>query len=188
MDYLAEAVTDPTSALLVSGERSLAAEFPPESQARLVLSAIGSGERAFSTTARATGDMPQASLARALRVLVGKRILESATPLSIRPSRETRYTVADPHLRFWLAFLGPHLPEIERGRGDRTAERIRTSRTSWRGRAIEPVDAHDLANLIVHRGKVPGADETTPLLAVAPSGLTTEGVQFLGPDDLIATW
>ncbi|MEU4676223.1 hypothetical protein [Micromonospora sp. NPDC023737] len=30
-DYLADAVTDPTSALVVSGERALAAEFPPQS-------------------------------------------------------------------------------------------------------------------------------------------------------------
>src|SRR5690606_19800396 len=42
MDYLAEAVADPMSALLVSGERALAAEFPADSQARVVLGAIGS--------------------------------------------------------------------------------------------------------------------------------------------------
>jgi uncharacterized protein len=139
MDYLADAVTDPTSALLVSGERALAAEFPADSQARLVLGAIGSGERTFRAIARAAGDMPQASLTRALRLLTDKRVVESVTPLSVRPSRETRHLIADPYLRFWLAFLGPHLPEIERGRGDLTVGRIRGSWTSWRGRAIEPV-------------------------------------------------
>ena len=40
-DYLESALTDPTTALIVSGERSLAAEFPADAQARLVLSAIG---------------------------------------------------------------------------------------------------------------------------------------------------
>jgi uncharacterized protein len=139
LDYLADAVSDPTSALLVSGERALAAEFPAASQARLVLGAIGAGERSFSLIARAAGGMPQASLSRALELLVGKRVVEATTPLSTRPSRETRYTVADPHLRFWLAFLGPYLPEIERGRGDLTLARIRTSWTAWRGKAIEPV-------------------------------------------------
>src|SRR5262249_26804233 len=69
LDYLADAVLDPTSALLVSGERALAAEFPAESQARLVLGAIGSGERTFSMIAHAAGGMPQASLARALNLL-----------------------------------------------------------------------------------------------------------------------
>ncbi|MEU5786841.1 DUF234 domain-containing protein [Micromonospora purpureochromogenes] len=146
-DYLADAVTDPTSALLVSAERALAAEFPTQSQAGLVLRAIGSGERTFSLIARAAGDLPQASLNRALRLLTDKRIVDVAVPLSTRPSRETRYTVADPYLRFWLSFLGPHLPEIERGRGDLTLERIRTSWTSWRGRAIEPVVRESLRRL-----------------------------------------
>jgi AAA+ ATPase superfamily predicted ATPase len=242
--YLAEAVTDPTSALLVTGERSLAAEFPPESQARQVLNAIGAGERSFSLIARAAGGMAPASLSRALDILVAKRVVEAATPLSTRPSRETRYAVADPHLRFWLAFLGPHLPEIERGRGDLTLERIRRSWTSWRGRAIEPVvrealrrlperlppgtgevggywtrtndpeidlvgadrgpvarhltflgsvkwqdnrpfDPHDLARLIQHRTRMPGATDDTPLLAVSRAGAAVDGVTVLGPDDLL---
>lgn len=148
-DYLAEAVPDPTSALLVSGERALAAELPTESQARAVLTAIGSGERTFSLISRAAGGLPQASLTRALQLLVAKRIVEVATPLSTQPSRETRYVVADPHLRFWLAFLGPYLPEIERGRGDLTLARIRSAWTSWRGRAVEPVVRESLRRLPV---------------------------------------
>lgn len=137
--YLREAVRDPTSALIVSGERALTAEFPTESQARRVLGAIGAGERSFSLIGRAAGGLPQGSLTRALEVLTAKRVVAAATPLSTRPSRERRYTVADPHLRFWLPFLGPHLPEIERGRGDLTLQRIERSWTTWRGRAIEPV-------------------------------------------------
>lgn len=139
MDYLADALTDPTSALLVSGERSMAAELPAESHTRRVLTAIGAGERTFSRIARAAGDLPQASLARALQILVRKRVVDAATPLSTRRSRETRYTVADPYLRFWLPFLGPHLSEIERGRGDLTLARVQASWQPWRGRAIEPV-------------------------------------------------
>jgi hypothetical protein len=139
LEYVADAVADPLSALLVSGERALAAEFPPDSHARLVLGAIGSGDRTFTKIQHAAGGMAQATLNRALHLLTAKRIVTASTPLSIRPSRETRYSVADPHLRFWLAFLGPHLPEIERHRGDLIATRVRTSWTSWRGTAIEPV-------------------------------------------------
>ncbi|QDY06734.1 DUF234 domain-containing protein [Micromonospora sp. HM134] len=54
---------------------------------------------------------------------------------------------ADPYLRFWLTFLGPYLPKIERGRGDLTLARLRTSWTSWRGRAIEPVVRESLRRL-----------------------------------------
>jgi AAA+ ATPase superfamily predicted ATPase len=245
--YLAEAVDDPTSALLVSAERALAAEFPVEAQARNVLAAIGSGERSFSLIGRAAGGLPQASLTRALNLLTSKRLVEAAVPVSARPSRETRYVVADPYLRFWLTFLGPHMAEIERGRGDLVLRRVRSSWTSWRGRAIEPVireslrrlpdalpegtaviggywtrtndpeidivgadrepvakritcvgsvkwlesrpfDAHDLARLILHRSRLPGADESTPLVAVSRSGTTADEVVQIGPDDLITAW
>jgi AAA+ ATPase superfamily predicted ATPase len=246
--YLARAVRHPTSALLVSGERALAAEFPVESQARAVLSAIGSGERTFSLIARAAGGLQPASLTRALQLLTAKRIVEATTPLSTRPSRETRYAVADPHLRFWLTFLGPHLPEIERGRGDLVLDRIKAAWTSWRGNAIEPVirealrrlpagylsddtrviggywtrsndpqidvvgadrgpvadritcvgsikwleqrpfDRHDLLDLLHHRSLLPGADAGTPVLAVSRSGATTEGIQLLGPQDLLTAY
>lgn len=144
-DYLGATVADPTSALLVSGERSLAAEFPSEAQARDVLGAIGTGERTFTTIGRAMGGIPQASLNRSLKLLIDKRVVAADEPLSTVASRWRRYRVADPYLRFWLAFLGPHIGEIERGRGDLVLARIRTSWTSWRGRAIEPVIREALA-------------------------------------------
>jgi uncharacterized protein len=247
-DYLARAVTRPTSALLVSGERTLAAEFPVEAQARTVLSAIGHGERTFSLIAREAGGLHPGSLTRALELLTSRRIVAMDVPLSTRPSRDTRYRIADPHLRFWLSFLGPGLSMIERGRGDQVLEKIRTSWPSWRGRAIEPVvresllrldqgvlpagtdaiggywtrtndpeidlvgadrepiakrltvigsikwlenkpfDTRDLSRLIVHRSQLPGADEDTPLLAVARSGCTATGVIALGPEDLLDGW
>lgn len=138
-DYLELALARPTSALLVSGERTLAAEFPTEAQARTVLSAIGHGERTFTLIGRAAGDLNPGSLKRSLELLTSRRMVAADLPLSTRPSRESRYHVADPYLRFWLSFLGPGIPMIERGRGDRVLESIRTSWTSWRGRAIEPV-------------------------------------------------
>lgn len=251
-DYLAAAVSDPTSALLVSGERSLAAEFPANVQARTVLGAVGSGERTFSTIGRTVGDIPQGSLNRSLTQLVAKRVVAVDEPLSTRPgSKDRRYRVADSYLRFWLTFLGPRLDEVERGRGDRVLARIRTSWTSWRGRAVEPVvrealarlappvavgndgvpgvvggywtrtnnpeidlvvadrgpvakriialgsikwlerapfGSRDLGELHAHRTQMPGADADTPLIAVARSGCTVDGVTPLGPDDLLAAY
>jgi uncharacterized protein len=247
-EYLASALRRPTSALLVSGERTLAAEFPTEAQARTVLGAIGHGERTFTLIGRAAGGLNPGSVARSLELLTTRRIVAAELPLSTRPSRETRYRIDDPYLRFWLSFIGPGIPAVERGRGDRVLESIRTSWTAWRGRAIEPVirealwrladdrlpadsnaiggywtrtndpeidiiaadrspiakkitligsikwhenkpfDTRDLARLITHRSQHPGADDTTPLLAVARNGCTASGIPSLTPEDLLAAW
>jgi len=157
-EYLDRALNDPTSALLVSAERALAAEFPTEAQARAVLGAIGSGERTFTTIGRQAGGLPHGSLHRSMNVLTHKRVVEADQPLSTRPGgKDKRYRVADPYLRFWLSFVGPRITEIERGRGDRALARVRTSWTSWRGRAIEPVLREAL-------------DRLAPPIAVAASG------------------
>ncbi|MFT3873098.1 MAG: DUF234 domain-containing protein [Nocardioides sp.] len=214
-----------------------------------MLSAIGSGERTFTNIGRAAGGTPHASLSRSLTTLVSKRVVAVDEPLSTRPaSKEKRYRVPDPYLRFWLSFLGPHLDEIERGRGDRVLARIGKSWTSWRGRAIEPVvreamerlappvligeddvpgvvggywtrtnnpeidvvvgdrapvakrvialgsikwlenapfDQRDLGALQAHRLQLPGAGVDTPLIAIARSGCTVDGVVHLAPEELI---
>ncbi|MFF0398625.1 ATP-binding protein [Streptomyces sp. NPDC005248] len=249
-EYLELALRRPTSALLVSGERSLAAEFPAEAQARTVLGAIGHGERTFTLIGRAAGGLNPSSVSRSLELLTSRRMVAAELPLSAKPSRETRYRIDDPYLRFWLSFIGPGIPTVERGRGDRVLDTIRASWTSWRGRAIEPVirealwrlgsdegrlpagthaiggywtrtndpeidivgadrspiakkitlvgsvkwlekkpfDNRDLARLVTHRSQLPGADDTTPLLAVTRSGCTADGVPTLTPEDLHDAW
>jgi hypothetical protein len=245
-EYLRAAVRDPTSALIVSGERSIAAEFPDEAHARQVLRAIGTGEQTFTRIMKATG-IPKSTLLRALELLADKRVVSAVLPLSTKASQQTRYLIADAHLRFWLAFLGRFMAEIERGRGDLTLARIDRTWTTWRGRAVEPVirDAvsrlagdripmaeavgsywtrsgdfqvdlvgagrepvarqihfvgsvkwrdnrpfsqADLAELLVHRSAVPGATETTPLVAVSRDHAQVDGVHLLTPDDLIDAW
>ncbi|MEV0845643.1 ATP-binding protein [Streptomyces sp. NPDC049954] len=250
-DYLGQALRRPTSALLVSGERALAAEFPGETQARGVLGAIGNGERTFTLIRRAAGDIPATSLTRSLGTLTDRRLVAAELPLSTRPSRETRYRIEDSYLRFWLSFVGPGIPAVERGRGDRVLNTVRAGWTSWRGRAVEPVvrealwrlgaddgllppgtdvvggywtrtndpeidlvgadrspvakrisvvgsvkwledkpfDGRDLSRLVAHRAQLPGADDTTPLLAVARSGCVAGGdVRHLGPQELLGAW
>jgi AAA+ ATPase superfamily predicted ATPase len=151
-EYLGQALASPISALMVSAERSLAAEFPDHTQARTVLGAIGTGERNFTNIANAAGGIGSAPLNRALGTLLDKRIVAGELPVSLRPSRDRRYRVTDPYLRFWLRFLGPHLDEVERGRGDITGQRIAQGWTSWRGRAVEPVVRDALARLLPDRG------------------------------------
>lgn len=147
-DYLAHALAEPTSALIVSAERALAAEFPSETLAHTVLTQIGSGEMTFTNIARAAGGLQATSATRALDLLTAKRVVTREVPLSTRPSKEARYRVADPYLRFWLQFIGPHLPEIERGRSDRVIARLQAGWPAWRGRAIEPVIREALSRLL----------------------------------------
>ncbi|TDO45842.1 hypothetical protein EV643_112170 [Kribbella sp. VKM Ac-2527] len=147
-EFLSSSLADPTSALLVSAERSLAAEFPAHALGGDVLRAIGTGERTFSNIARAAGGLAHTSLTRAVQVLIDKRVVVSELPVSLRPSKERRYRVADPYLRFWLTFIDPHMAEIERLRGDLTLARIEEHWTSWRGRAVEPLVRESLLRLL----------------------------------------
>ena len=156
-EYLEEALAEPTSALIVSAERALAAEFPVQALARSVLTQIGSGETTFSSIARAAGGLQATSANRALDLLRAKRAVAREVPLSTQASKEARYRITDSYLRFWLYFVGPHLAEIERGRSDRVLARIRAGWTSWRGRAVEPVVREALARLLPLSGLSSGA-------------------------------
>jgi AAA+ ATPase superfamily predicted ATPase len=252
--FLRRSLDDPTSALVVSAELALSAEFPRATQARTVLSAIGSGERTFSAIGKAAGGLPTASLSRSLDLLTTKRIVAAERPLSTSPSKETRYRVADPYLRFWLHFIGPHISEVDRGRGDRVLARVDAGWSSWRGRAVEPLvrealsrlvpdertpwldaadaaviggywtrsndvevdlvacdrgpvarrigfvgsvkwhdragfDAHDLASLHLQRARVPGTDDSTPLIGVGRLRPELAGLAATyGAEDLIEAW
>ncbi|MFI2488368.1 ATP-binding protein [Promicromonospora kroppenstedtii] len=154
--YLKEALSHATSSLLVSAERSLAAEFPGDLQARRVLEAIGQGQRRFTDIGSKAGDLRSTSLTRSLDVLKAKRIVTAERPLSLKASADTRYRIDDPYLLFWLRFLGPHLAEIERGRGDRVFRQVRDEWARWRGRAIEPVVRESVARMPHAELGVPG--------------------------------
>lgn len=152
VDYLREALNNPLSPLLAAGELTLLGEFPEASHARAILEAVGSGERTFTaiaTQAGAAGRIAAGTLSPILTTLLEKRVLASENPLSTRPdTRNKRYRVADPYLRFWLAFLERGIPLVERGRGDVALSRIQRSWSTWRGRAVEPVIREALVRLL----------------------------------------
>ena len=153
--FLTRELANPVSPLLISAQLSLAAEFPDQAQARAVLSAIGTGERTFTNIARAAA-ISHSTLTRATDLLVRKRVVVGELPISLQPSKERRYRIADSYLRFWFAFLGPYLSEIDRMRSDLSLARIRDGWTSWRGRAIEPIIREALARVLPLHG-IPSA-------------------------------
>ena len=137
--FLEHALQDEHSPLIVSGERALAAEFPPQTSPRAVFSAIGAGEAAFSRIA-ARAEIGASQLSAILTALEEKRAIRKLIPFGAgRSSRATRYVVTDPYLRFWLRFVEPNMQLIERGRGSVAAERVEAAWADYRGKAIEPI-------------------------------------------------
>lgn len=148
--FIERSMSDPASPLIVDGERALAAEFPPGAHARSILTAIGGGERTFTALGRATG-ISQTSLARALATLVDeKQVVAADSPYSAKASREKRYWIADPYLRFWIAFVEPSLAEIERDLGLRAAGRVLERWPDYRGVAIEPIAREGVERLLAY--------------------------------------
>jgi AAA+ ATPase superfamily predicted ATPase len=145
--YLERVLADPADPFVTSGELALAGEFPPDAHAPQVLSAIASGERTFTSILAEVG-ISRMTLSRALAQLAEKGIVAAETPLSVKPSRETRYRITDSYLRFWLHLVQPVLGMVQRGRGDRAARRIAARWPSWRGRAVEPLVRESLARSV----------------------------------------
>jgi AAA+ ATPase superfamily predicted ATPase len=134
--YLGEALTDPTSFLVVSGERALAAEFPAPA-ARAVLTAIGGGARAHSTILSRTG-LGATTVNDTLDLLRSRGAVQRLTPYSTKAmSKIALWEVVDPYMRFWLRFVDGKIDLIERGRGSLLLKDFERSWPAYRGRAIE---------------------------------------------------
>jgi len=148
--FLEEALTDSHTQFVVNGERILETELPYSPQGREVLEAIGAGERTFTTLRDASGVFSATSLTNALKLLVAeKRIVAEASPCAVpAPKKSKRYSIADPHLRFWLRFVGPGIDEIDRGRGDLVIDRIEQAWGAYRGKAIEDLVRRSVERLL----------------------------------------
>jgi hypothetical protein len=96
-DYLAEALTDPTSFLVVCGERSLAAEFPAAAT-RTVLAAIGAGARAHSAILSRTG-LAATTINETLETLLSRGAVSRRTPYSTKAARKIALWEIVPHRR-----------------------------------------------------------------------------------------
>ncbi len=135
-EYLQDALTDPTSFLIVSAERTLSAELPAPAM-RAVLAAIGAGGRAHSAILGST-NLSATAVNDTLTTLQARGVVQRLTPYSTRSARKTvLWEIADPYLRFWLRFIDGNIDLIERGRGTLLIEDFKRSWPSYRGRAIE---------------------------------------------------
>jgi AAA+ ATPase superfamily predicted ATPase len=147
-EFLAGALLD-DHAFVTTALRIMASEFQTALSARQVIEAIGHGETARGKIESRAG-VKGNTLDDALRTLDAKSMLERRTPYAAPAGTKfARYTIADPYLRFWLRFIGPHMAEIARGRADLTAARIQRDWQAYRGRAVEPIVRGALERLLL---------------------------------------
>lgn len=187
-DFVRAGLADENSDFVVVAQRSLDAEFPPDAQARRVLSAIGSesvGHATYSTSVARMGDTGTAAktaVARGLEALRHKGVVAVDTPYGASEhTKTTRYRVDDPYLRLWLRFVEPQLAAIARGRADVAIASFEKSWTTWRGTAIEPVAREALSRLFLNGvGEVGGwwnRDNSTEVDVVAGA---SRGITLIG--------
>ena len=155
--FLLSALSHADTQFVNSGLRILDTEFPTEIQPRVVLSAIGHGARTSKGISSASG-IPASNLDRSLKLLSeAKRVVRVEEPLSAQRLKAPRYSVADPYLRFWLRFVEPALPEIERLRTERVVDRIMAAWPDFRGHAVEPIVRSAVERLLPDE-RLPGAE------------------------------
>ncbi|HET6571077.1 MAG TPA: ATP-binding protein [Solirubrobacterales bacterium] len=148
--FLRKALADDQTPFVTTGLRILASEFERALQAERVIEAIGHGETAYSRIETRSG-VKGNTLTDALDVLIEKkRLVAKELPYAVPPGRKAaKYTVADPYLRFWLRFVGPHLDELSRGMSDSVIARIERDWATYRGRAVEPLVRGALERLLI---------------------------------------
>lgn len=77
-------------------------------------------------------------------------------PLAAASSKDRRYEIVDPYLRFYLRFIDPHIIDIERGRCRFVLPLIWRDWSTYRGRAIEPLVREAIGRLLPD-DRLPGA-------------------------------
>jgi uncharacterized protein len=148
-DFLRSALRDDQTPFVTTALRIMASEFERELQARRVIEAIGHGESAHGRIQARSG-VKGNTLTAALDVLIDvKRLVSRELPYAAPPGRTAaKYSIADPYIRFWLRFVGPHVDELSRGRSDLVIERIMRDWSAFCGHAIEPVVREALERLL----------------------------------------
>ncbi len=138
-DFLTDQLADDGTPLVTTGRLILDSEFAASTQARSILSVLGEGLRKRSDISGDTG-IDAANIKRPLDFLIDdKRVLGARRPLSTATSRDTRYEIVDPFLRFYMRFIDRHRGEIERARGRVVASIILRDWSTYRGKAIEAI-------------------------------------------------
>lgn len=146
--FLTAQLQDAQAPLVVCGERAMTADVPPQTSARAVIEAIGTGETTFTRIGEGAS-LGASRLSAVLRTLEDQRAIEVRIPFrGDDGSKAKRYLVADPYLRFWMAFIEPWIGELERGGSRAVRDRIEGGWDLYRAAAVEPIVRASLQRLL----------------------------------------
>lgn len=165
--FVEQELADENSSLVVTGQRSVDAEFPDGPQARRVLSAMGGHEVGVAAFSQIVGRLPEAgataqtAATRALRTLTEQKgVVAVDAPVGApAKGRLRRYRIEDPYLRFWFRFVEQQIAQISRGRADIAVDAFNRDWTTWRGKAMEPLVHEALLRLGPELPALGGCDE-----------------------------
>ena len=134
--WMVEEVLAPSSPLLDAAEADLAGvPDPPALRGvyRAILAALAAGERTFSAISRVAG-LPSGALSRPLAALQRAGLVERI-PDPLR-ARRSRYDLADPYLRHWLAIIAPNRSRLQAGGAAEVWNRV--GETTWPSQVLGP--------------------------------------------------
>ncbi len=171
-DYVRRCLGDLYSPLVATARLSLDAEFAQPQAAYQVLSAIGASEVAnpgFNDVLGAIADPQQrqrteTAISRSLHTLTQvKGLVQRELPAwAPENSKQRRYRITDPYLRFWFRYVERNVERIARGRADLAVAAFERDWPSWRGMSIEPVVREALTRLAIHDPRLVGVEEVHP--------------------------
>jgi len=133
--WMIDEVLSAASPLLDAAEAMLALVPEPVNGQlpRSILSAIAAGQRTFAGIGRFTGT-PATSLSRPLRTLE-RAGLVARVPDPLR-NRRDQFSLADPHLAFWLAVIAPNRSLLSAGRAEAVWHSVHD--TTWPSQIVGP--------------------------------------------------
>jgi len=176
--FLARELANPVSPLVVSAQLSLAAEFPDQAQARMVLAAIGSGERMRS-------DLTMARIERSWTGWRG-RVVEPLVCEALARILPAQGIPAAPVVGgYWTRSNDVEIDIVGADREPVAKQLLFLGSVKWL--ETGQFDDHDLLALQRHRDRI--TPDPVPLVAVSRSGTSATRVDAaFTPADLIAAW
>ena len=150
-EAIKELVLNPLGVLYREPERLLSDQMRDTRQAASLLSIISQGCHRLSEIA-ARLEKPATSLTRPLALLVDLGLIIREVPFgaSLRDSKHTLYSIADPFLRFWLNFVEPNHSLIEAGLIDRVENMVLKQWPAYVGRMWEQLSRESVPYLSIN--------------------------------------